>query len=352
MIDRNEALRKLAMNVARYSGVAPLAKPLMGGVGAILMLHHVSVDAPKPLGMNAHLTITPYFLDEVITLMKRMGYEFVGMDEAVERIAEPVSGSRFAAITADDAYRDNLAEALPVLETHDAPITVYAAPGLVDGSVDVWWELLEDVVTKADQVHMRLNGETIVFDCATPAARRDSFVRILRHLSEDFPEEEQRDAVREMARQAGLDPCFAGRSNVMDWDQLRRMARHRLVTIGAHTVHHYNLKRLGEDRALAEMSDAATRIADETGKRPRHMAFPYGFPSAVGQREVDLAEKAGFASAVTTRHGLIRAEHARHLCALPRISLNGRYQDIGYVRTMLSGVTTPLANAGRRLVTV
>jgi peptidoglycan/xylan/chitin deacetylase (PgdA/CDA1 family) len=82
------------------------------------------------------------------------------------------------------------------------------------------------------------------------------------------------------------------------------------------------------------------------------MAFPYGFPSAVGQREVELAEKAGFASAVTTRHGLIRSEHARHLRALPRISLNGRYQDVGYVRTMLSGVTTPLANSGRRLVTV
>jgi peptidoglycan/xylan/chitin deacetylase (PgdA/CDA1 family) len=352
MIDRSEALRKLAMNMARYSGVAPLAKPLMGGVGAILMLHHVSVDAPKRLGMNAHLTVTPYFLDEVVTLMKRMGYAFVDMDEAVERIAKPAPGSRFATITADDAYRDNLTEALPVLEKHSAPTTVYAAPGLIDGSVDVWWELLEDIVAKADVVRMRIGGADEAFGCATPAAKRDSFVRIMRYLSEDVSEADQRDAVRAMARQAGIDPRLAGRSNVMGWDEVRRMASHPLVTIGAHTVHHYNLKRLDEDQALAEMADAAVRIADETGKKPRHMAFPYGFPSAVGQREVRLAEQAGFASAVTTRHGLIRPEHARHLCALPRISLNGRYQDVGYVRTMLSGVTTPLANAGRRLVTV
>jgi peptidoglycan/xylan/chitin deacetylase (PgdA/CDA1 family) len=352
MIDRNEALRKLAMNVARYSGVAPLAKPLMGGVGAILMLHHVSVDAPKPLGMNAHLTVTPYFLDEVITLMKRMGYAFVDMDEAVERIARPSSGVRFATITADDAYRDNFTEALPVLEMHDAPIAVYVSPGLIDGAVDVWWELLEETVAKADAVSMRVNGVSTAFDCATVAAKRDSFVRIMRHLSEDVSEEDQRDIVRAMARQSGIDPHFDGRSNVMGWDQLRRMACHPLVTIGAHTVHHYNLKRLTRDRALAEMADAAARIADETTKRPRHMAFPYGFPSAVGQREVELAEEAGFASAVTTRHGLIRPEHARHLRALPRISLNGRYQSVGYIRTMLSGVTTPLANSGRRLVTV
>src|SRR6185312_12073505 len=181
-IDRNEALRKLAMNVARYSGVAPLAKPLMGGVGAILMLHHVSVDAPKRLGMNAHLTVTPYFLDEVVTLMKRMGYAFVDMDEAVERIAKPSPGSPFATITADDAYRDNLTEALPILEKHSAPITVYAAPGLVDGSVDVWWELLEDVVTRADAVRMRIGGADVAFDCATPAAKRDGFVRMARRL--------------------------------------------------------------------------------------------------------------------------------------------------------------------------
>ncbi|MDN5927805.1 MAG: polysaccharide deacetylase family protein [Hyphomicrobiales bacterium] len=351
MIDRNEALRKLAMNMARYSGIAPLAKPLMGGLGAILMLHHVSDDMPKPLGLNAHLTITPGFLDEVLTLMKQMGYIFVDMDEALSRIRKPVPGLRFATITADDGYRDNLVEALPVLEKHGAPITVYVAPGLVEGAVDIWWELVEDIVTIADAVRLPGNGVSVEFDCRTEAAKRDSFWRIMKHLSESVSEEDQRDVVRDMARKAGIDVKPA-RNNVMNWKEIGRMAGHPLVTIGAHTVHHFNLKRLPEPQALAEMADAAARIAGATGEMPRHMAFPYGFRSAVGRREVELARRAGFASAVTTRHGLIRPGHARHLRALPRISLNGRYQNVGYVGTMLSGVTTPLANAGRQLVTV
>ncbi|MEI9427306.1 hypothetical protein [Mesorhizobium sp. Cs1299R1N3] len=34
------------------------------------------------------------------------------------------------------------------------------------------------------------------------------------------------------------------------------------------------------------------------------------------------------------------------------ISVNGRYQSLARIRTMLSGVTPPLANAGKMLVTV
>ena len=49
---------------------------------------------------------------------------------------------------------------------------------------------------------------------------------------------------------------------------------------------------------------------------------------------------------------MLRAEHAGHLLALPRISVNGRYQRVAHIRTMLSGITTPLANRGKMLVTV
>ena len=99
------------------------------------------------------------------------------------------------------------------------------------------------------------------------------------------------------------------------------------------------------------MSDSARILEFELGLAAAS-GLPYGYAAAVCEREVALARQAGFISAVTTRHGLLRAEHARHLHALPRISINGRYQRVAHIRTMLSGVTTPLANAGKMLVTV
>ena len=166
MIDGGEVIRKLALNVARYSGLAPLARPLVGGIGAILMLHRVTAVPEKPLGVNRHLNIAPDFLDAVITDMKAQGYAFVSMDEAVERIKRGGADGLFAAITADDAYRDNLTEALPVLEKHGVPLMIYVAPALIDGTADLWWDVIDDVVNAGATLELKRPGGTEMLDCS------------------------------------------------------------------------------------------------------------------------------------------------------------------------------------------
>ena len=352
MIDGGEAIRKLALNVARYSGLAPLARPFVGGIGAILMLHRVTAAPEKPLGINRHLNIAPDFLDAVIADMKLGGYAFVSLDEAIERIKRGGVDGQFAAITADDAYRDNLTEALPVLERHGAPLTIYVAPALINGAADLWWDVIDDIVSARDRLVLETPAGTVTIDCSTSAQKYEANSRLHEYLTLEVPEEDQRAALHELAKASGVDPGAPGRRTLMSWDEIRKIAAHPLVSIGAHTVNHFNLKRLSEERARREMTDVQRILEAELGETPKHMAYPYGYASAVGCREVALAKQAGYVSAVTTRHGVLRAGHANHLHALPRISINGRYQRVAHIRTMLSGITTPLANRGRMLVTV
>ena len=351
MIDSGEAIRKLALNIARFTGIAPLARTFASGIGAILMLHRVTAHPEKPNGFNRHLNVAPAFLDAVIGDMKRGGYEFISMDETVERIVARRHGPKFATITADDAYLDNLTEALPVFEKHAAPFTIYVAPSLINGTADLWWEVIDDIVAARDLLFVPTSEGRVTLDCSTRARKHAANVYLDAYLTQRVSEEDQRNVVRDLARSAGVD-FEKPRKTLMSWEDVRTVAGHPLATIGAHTVNHYNLKRLSEEKAFSEMADAARILEFELGVLPRHMAYPYGYAAAVCHREVSLARQAGFASAVTTRHGLLHQEHAEHLLALPRISINGRYQRLAHVRTMLSGVTTPLANAGKMLVTV
>ncbi|TJV40032.1 MAG: polysaccharide deacetylase, partial [Mesorhizobium sp.] len=335
----------------RYTGLAPLAKPFVGGIGAILMLHRVTATPEKPDGVNRHLNIAPEFLDAVIADMKAHGYAFVTLEEAIERIKAGGKGGQFAAITADDAYRDNMTEAVPVLEKHGAPITIYVAPGLINGAADLWWEVVEDIVSARNRLVLTTPNGPVTIDCSTPGKKIQAFARLHDYLTLKVREEDQRAVLRQLARSNDIE-LGARQGMLMNWDELRAMAGHPLVTIGAHTVNHRNLKRLSEADARHEVDGVRGILQAELGEAPRHFAYPYGYASAVGDREVGFARDAGYVSAVTTRHGVLRAEHAGFLHALPRISVNGRYQSVAHIRTMLSGVTTPLANAGKMVVTI
>ncbi|SMH44788.1 polysaccharide deacetylase family protein [Mesorhizobium australicum] len=352
MIDRGELLRKLALNMARFSGLGALAARFTAGSGAILMLHRVTRDPALPSGINRHLAITPEFLDAVLCEMKTLGFRFVSMDEVPDLLTAPAGSERFIAITADDGYRDNVTCALPVLEKHGAPMTIYVAPALIEGTIDLWWDVLEEIVYRSDRLYIDTAKGRMAVDASTPVEKVRANVAIHDYLTTELPEEEQRRVIRALAAASGVDHARPSRETLMTWDEVRRASRHPLLTIGAHTLHHFNLKRLSEEQVRREMSDGVKYLEIELGQTPRHLAYPYGYETAVGAREARIAAELGFATAVTTRHGVLYPAHAGHLHALPRISINGRYQQVGHIKTMVNGVTTPLANRGRTFVTV
>lgn len=341
---RESAIR-LVLGAARWTGAAALARLFLAGSGAILMLHRVTTRNWSPLGVNAGLTITPDFLDQVLTQLRRRGQAIVAMDEMPE-VLRAGRQHQVVAITADDAYLDNLTEALPVFEAHDAPFTIYVAPGLISGETLPWWEVAEELVMVRDELRLAYEGGEVVLPCRDIKEKRAAARRLMRFLSAEIAEADQQAVLRQLGGQAGSARRFMNR------DELRRLASHNLATLGAHTVHHVALARLGEAEAFAEMRDCAAIIAAETGVHPRHFAYPYGHKAAAGAREAELARQAGFATAVTTRHGVLIPANAAHPHALPRISVNGNFQRFGDLATLMSGLTTPLANKGRRLVTV
>ena len=135
----------------------------------------------------------------------------------------------------------------------------------------------------------------------------------------------------------------------MDWQELATLAADPLVTIGAHTVNHPILTKVDDKAVRAEIENSRAVIEAALGVRPRHLAYPVGDRSAAGAREFKIASDLGFSTAVTTRPGVIFPQHADHLLALPRISLNGNFQKQRYAKVLISGSATALNNRFRQV---
>lgn len=333
----------------RLTGLHKLAGAATRGRGAVLMFHNVRPWRPASPGFapNRLLEITPEFLNDALVLVRRLGFDIVAMDEALRRLVEG-NPRPFVALTFDDGYRDTVNFALPVLERHQAPFTVYVATGFADRSAGMWWLELEEALRGADRIEISDDRLPLALPTRTPREKAEAFARIYWALRGGSEERLLRN-VAALAVRYGVNGGAIVDALCMDWAEIAALARHPLTTIGAHSVSHKMLAKWPSEVAQAEMRRSKERIEERLGRPVRHFAYPVGDPASAGRREFGLARELGFASAVTTRPGMIFPAHKHHLTALPRVSVNGNWQDIGYFEVLLSGAPFALWNRGRRI---
>jgi peptidoglycan/xylan/chitin deacetylase (PgdA/CDA1 family) len=317
------------------------------GQGAILTFHHVRPWDHASFAPNRLLEITPQFLDAALHRAASLGFEVVSLDEALERIARP-SERPFLVLTFDDGYRDTLHHALPVLERHNAPFTLYATTGFVERTARLWWIELADAIGALETVALECDKGCVVWPTASVAQKRKAFRQIYWRLRAG-PEDRLLSATAMLMAQAGRKAADLPAALCLDRAELARLAAHHLCTIGAHTLTHPMLAKHEPDVARHEMAESGRLLRLWTGQPVRHLSFPVGDPTSAGPREFALARDLGFASAVTTRPGMIFPDHAARLTALPRLSVNGLWQNLDDFEVLLSGAPFALWNRGRKV---
>jgi peptidoglycan/xylan/chitin deacetylase (PgdA/CDA1 family) len=345
---RNNIIRA-GLEALYFSGAHYLLRPMFAGAGAIFMLHHVRPRRDAEFQPNRHLEVAPEFLRGMLAHLRSEDIDLVTIEEVHQRLIERNFSRRFACFTLDDGYRDNRDFALPVMREFDAPFTVYVTSDFAEGSGRLWWIALEMAVARAITIEVEIGGIAVRLDASTPAAKQATFDRLHDWLR-GLPGEH--DVAREVAAlcaRHGVDETAVCRDLCLSWEELKPFAGDPLVTIGAHSITHCNLAKQREAVASHEIATSRERIESQLQRPVLHLAYPYGDKVAAGAREFALARAAGFKTAVTTRPGMVFPENAGHLTALPRVSLNGNYQDARIFPVLTSGAATAMWNRFRRI---
>ena len=142
-----------------------------------------------------------------------------------------------------------------------------------------------------------------------------------------------REAIRDLSARYGVDLKALVRRIVHELGGYRRI-------VARSAGHHRRAYRQSSDAEEDQRPGGALGNGNEPRRDRirRSASAPNISPirSAIRPRQARansrLAAELGFKTAVTTQPGVLFREHRHHLTALPRISLNGEYQQLRYLR--------------------
>lgn len=313
---------------AKGLGLLPVCRRFFAGRAVIVMFHEIQRDCRSELMTGASVELFAFLVD----WLQREGWAIVSLQECLKRLAEDDRSRRYAVVTFDDGYRDNVSVALPILERHNAPFTMYVPTDALKRTMQCWWLGVRELIRSRDVV--TIDAMDARFRCPDQRSKRAALGKVRDWVHQDY---KRAASLTTTFENAGISTAALNDRYFLDPGELQSLARHPLASIGGHTTSHRALSDLDETSARAELIDNRNYLENLLQLPVRHLAYPYGTPGACGLREEYLANEAGYASAVTTRHDQLTDDRLNPF-ALPRIGVDSTYDTEASVAARLSGV--------------
>lgn len=331
------ALPTTAKSLIRSLLSSPLGKPLRSrhsGLGSILLYHRVvdeisGVSAFPSSGLSVHWKR----FDEQMGYISR-NFRCIDLGTAVRELREGTIKEKSVIVTFDDGYRDNMSLALPILERHKIPATIFVTTGLIDGTAPLWWFEIDFILKHTPFLtlswrHLDFNYELSNWE------QRSAALTELNSVMKTLSLKDQGELLELLRTKASERFSYSG--EMLSWEEIALIAKHPLITIGAHTVNHPVMSRTAESDLQWELTDSRRELEKAVGKKIEFFAYPFGARDQADTRDFDAVKAAGYLAALTTRVGHLQFAHQEHLFALPRIPVD-YFDSLDQFKWKLSGL--------------
>jgi peptidoglycan/xylan/chitin deacetylase (PgdA/CDA1 family) len=261
----------------------------------VLTYHRVADPEKTPL-RYPRVTVKPAAFEQQLRFLSQR-YPVVSMADVLRAVA---AGGRLperaVLITFDDATRDFVENALPVLERYHLPATLFvptAFPGRPE--LAFWWDRLYSAIQCADG-NRPVQTPLGPLPVGSTAQRKQAFNR-LRAYVKSTPHQAAMAWVDRFCAELQAPPV---EGDVLTWEELRQVVKAG-VALGAHTRTHPMMDQIPAEVVRSEAAGSRQDLREQTGE----MLPIFAYPSGGYNREVlkILAEE-GFQLAFTTQRGL------------------------------------------------
>lgn len=260
------------------------------------------------------LAVTPDHFDQHLQVLQKK-YRAVNSSHLIESDNSRKVSANSVVVTFDDGYADNLLQALPLLEKHEIPATVFVTTGLVQQREHFWWDELSRLVLGDHDVpeSLQLNlGESKHWNfsdigrwsdqrapewnliCAEDPTSRHKLYRDLSHFLRGASEPERKYVLESLRNWARLEAPSDSDCIALTADDLIKLSTVESIEIGSHTVHHPDLSNLSSTAQESELRDSKQYLESLLGREIKGFAYPYGTKSDYTPETTELVKKVGY----------------------------------------------------------
>lgn len=282
---------------------------------AVLCYHRIAatdkiLDKRNPLsGLEVHQEI---FEKQIMFLKNK--FKILSLDDLKTHIEQ--KNKDFAiSITFDDGYLDNFNLALPILEKHNVPATIFVITRFLEKNDFMWWYFLWD----------NLNNQKFIFINSKKIYLKDKsdITNWYGILSKEVIELNYKSQKDYLDKVFGNNLNFNYKNLILDFDQLIDLSKNELIEIGSHTLTHAKLTTLNDEEIFEELSVSKKIIEEKIKKKVNYLAYPYGGTNEVNNKIIKIAEQAGYQMAFSTKRPF---EQTNNFFDIPRINIDNNFE--------------------------
>ncbi len=205
-----------------------------------------------------------------------------------------------ALITFDDAYRDNIDLALPILRDLRVPAAFFVPTGFLDRPRLTWWDHIAYVIktTRLSRFVLDVPGR-VEIDREAMTIPEGIAAVVGPYLTADPSAEALYLAHLDDRAEVEVATDTMGRSLFATWDDIRSLADSGMI-VGSHTTDHLNLARQSESDQTAALGESRRRLERELGREVDTLAYPYGTSGDFTPATQRIARDAGYRVAFST----------------------------------------------------
>src|SRR5216683_1340185 len=150
----NPILKSCLFYGASQVGQLPGFHALFAGRAVIIVYHEIQRDCQSELMTGISVSLFEYSLN----WLRRAGWSIVSLDECLQKLARNDRSRRYAVLTFDDGYRDNVSVALPILERNNAPFMMYVPTAALTRTMQSWWLGLRELIRSREAITIDAMG--------------------------------------------------------------------------------------------------------------------------------------------------------------------------------------------------